>query len=63
MRGALFALCHGRPRPGPSPAVSDNASLCRLCSSFRLHWREGAHFLAVEDRDFIVGTINRELTA
>ena len=63
MRGALFALGHGRARPGPNPAVFDNASLSRLCSSFRLHWREGAHFLAVEDGDFIVGTINRELTA
>jgi surfactin synthase thioesterase subunit len=30
--------------------------------SFRLHWREGAHFLVVEDRDFIVRTINQELS-
>jgi surfactin synthase thioesterase subunit len=28
---------------------------------FRLHLREGAHFLVVDDRDFIVETINREL--
>jgi surfactin synthase thioesterase subunit len=28
---------------------------------FRLHLREGAHFLIVEDRQFIVETINREL--
>lgn len=32
-------------------------------ASFRLHWREGAHFLVVDDRDFIVRTINQELTA
>ena len=31
--------------------------------SFRLHLRAGAHFLIVEDRDFIVDTIGRELTA
>ncbi len=31
--------------------------------SFRLHWRQGAHFLVVEDRDFIIETLNRELTA
>jgi surfactin synthase thioesterase subunit len=31
--------------------------------AFRLHWRPGAHFLVVEDRDFIVSTINQELTA
>lgn len=28
---------------------------------FRLHVREGAHFLVVDDRDFIVETINRAL--
>ena len=32
-------------------------------TSFRLHWREGAHFLVVDDRDFIVRTINEQLTA
>jgi surfactin synthase thioesterase subunit/acyl carrier protein len=31
--------------------------------SFRLHLRAGAHFLIVEDRDFIVDAIGRELTA
>jgi len=31
--------------------------------SFRLHWRPGAHFLVVDDRDFIIQTLNRELTA
>jgi surfactin synthase thioesterase subunit len=31
------------------------------CTSFRLHWREGAHFLVVDDRDFIVSTITQEL--
>lgn len=30
---------------------------------FRLHLRAGAHFLVVDDRDFIVETINRELQA
>jgi surfactin synthase thioesterase subunit len=29
--------------------------------AFRLHWREGAHFLVVEDRQFVVETLNREL--
>ena len=29
--------------------------------SFRLHWRPGAHFLVVDDRDFIVSAINHEL--
>jgi surfactin synthase thioesterase subunit len=28
---------------------------------FRLHLRAGAHFLVVDDRDFIVETINREV--
>ena len=31
-------------------------------ASFRLHLREGAHFLVVDDRDFIVRTINQELS-
>jgi acyl transferase domain-containing protein/surfactin synthase thioesterase subunit len=31
------------------------------CRSFSLHWRAGAHFLVVEDREFIVATLNREL--
>ena len=31
--------------------------------AFRLYWRPGAHFLVVDDRDFIVATLNRELTA
>jgi surfactin synthase thioesterase subunit/acyl transferase domain-containing protein len=35
----------------------------RTRRSFRLHWRPGAHFLVVDDREFIVTTINRELTA
>ncbi len=30
-------------------------------SSFKLHLREGDHFLVVDDREFIVDTINREL--
>jgi surfactin synthase thioesterase subunit/acyl transferase domain-containing protein len=31
--------------------------------AFRLHWRPGAHFLVVDDRSFIIETLNRELTA
>ncbi|HSD41781.1 MAG TPA: SDR family NAD(P)-dependent oxidoreductase [Burkholderiales bacterium] len=30
-------------------------------SSFKLHLREGDHFLVVDDREFIIETINREL--
>jgi surfactin synthase thioesterase subunit len=30
--------------------------------SFQLRWRQGAHFLVVDDKDFIVKTLNRELT-
>jgi surfactin synthase thioesterase subunit/NAD(P)-dependent dehydrogenase (short-subunit alcohol dehydrogenase family)/acyl carrier protein len=29
--------------------------------AFRVHMREGAHFMVVEDKDFILETINREL--
>ena len=29
--------------------------------AFTLHWRAGAHFLVVDDRDFIIKTLNREL--
>ena len=32
-------------------------------TDFRLHLREGDHFLVVDDREFIVGAINRELVA
>ena len=32
-------------------------------SSFKLHLREGDHFLVVDDREFIVDTINRELAS
>jgi surfactin synthase thioesterase subunit len=32
-------------------------------SSFKLHLREGDHFLVVDDREFIVDAINRELAA
>ena len=42
----------------PGRTRSAGASTRRL---FRLHLREGAHFLVVDDRDFIVETINREL--
>jgi surfactin synthase thioesterase subunit/acyl carrier protein len=32
-------------------------------SSFKLHLRDGDHFLVVDDREFIVDAINRELTS
>ena len=69
--GARYRFTPSRPGRPPSPASpasttptspgrtrSAGASTRRL---FRLHLREGAHFLVVDDRDFIVETINREL--
>jgi surfactin synthase thioesterase subunit len=47
------------------PYVSrEDGSAWAQCTrrSFRLHWRPGAHFLVVDDRDFIVSMINQELT-
>jgi surfactin synthase thioesterase subunit len=32
-------------------------------STFTIHLREGTHFLIADDRDFILDTINRELSA
>jgi surfactin synthase thioesterase subunit/acyl carrier protein len=48
------------------PYVSrEDAAAWAECTrqSFRLHWRPGAHFLVVDDREFIVSTINQQLIA
>jgi surfactin synthase thioesterase subunit len=48
------------------PYVSrEDAAAWSECTrrSFRLHWRPGAHFLVVDDHEFIVETINQELTS
>jgi acyl transferase domain-containing protein/surfactin synthase thioesterase subunit/acyl carrier protein len=48
------------------PYVSRDDALAwgqHTSASFRLHLREGAHFLVVDDRHFIVRAINQELSA